>query len=87
MIKIKNTSEENVKIHSVFPGKGKHKHGGFYYADESGQPLGRVGTGFTDETRAELPKYIGRTARVKYQEKFKSGKLRAPSLIAIEENK
>jgi hypothetical protein len=87
MIKIKNVQEENVKIHSVFPGKGKFKHGGFYYSDESGQPLGKVGTGFTEETRAELPKYIGRTARVRYQEKFKSGKLRAPSLIAIEENK
>jgi hypothetical protein len=89
MIKIKNVEEENVKIHSVFPGKGKFEdgYGGFYYADKSGQPLGRVGTGFTEETRAELPKYIGRTARVRHQGKYKSGKLRAPSLIAIEENK
>jgi len=87
MIKIKNVEEENVKIHSVFPGKGKFEHGGFYYADKSGRPLGRVGTGFTEETRAELPKYIGRTARVRHQGKYKSGRLRAPSLIAIEENK
>jgi hypothetical protein len=89
MIKIKNVEEENVKIHSVFPGKGKFEdgYGGFYYADKFGRPLGRVGTGFTEETRAELPKYIGRTARVRHQGKYKSGRLRAPSLIAIEENK
>lgn len=89
MIKVKNVQEENVKIHSTFPGKGKFEgsHGGFYYADKSGRPLGRVGTGFSDETRAELQNYIGRTARVRHQGKFPSGKLRAPSLIAIEENK
>lgn len=89
MVKIKNVEEENVKIHSLFPGTGKFEgsHGGFYYADKSGKPLGKVGTGFTDETRRNLHKYIGRTARVRYQEKYPSGRLRAPSFIAVEENK
>lgn len=89
MIKVKNVEESNVKVHSVFPGTGKFKgsHGGFYYADKQGKPLGKVGTGFTDETRRSLHQYLGRTARVRYQEKYKSGRLRAPSFIAIEENK
>lgn len=89
MIKIKNVEEANVKIHSVFPGKGKYEksYGGFYYSDKQGRRLGKVGTGFSDETRSHLHDYVGRTARVKYQERFKSGKLRAPSFIAVDEGK
>lgn len=89
MTKIKNVEEADVKIHSLFPGTGRLKgsYGGFYYPDKKGQPLGKVGTGLSDQTRRDLPQYVGRTARVRYQEKFKSGKLRAPSLIAIHENK
>ena len=87
--KIKNLEEENVKIHSVFPGKGKDKtqYGGFYYPDKHGEPLGKVGTGLTRETRRELPQYVGRTARVRHQGKYKSGRLRAPSLVAIDESR
>ncbi len=87
--KIKNMEEENVQIHSVFPGKGKDKsqYGGFYYADKHNKPLGKVGTGLTRETRRELPQYIGRTARVRHQGKYKSGRLRAPSLVAIDESR
>jgi hypothetical protein len=89
MVKIKNEEEANVTIHSTFPGSGKFggSHGGFIYSDEKGSPLGRVGTGFSDETRAKLHEYIGRKARVRYQERFPSGKLRAPSFIAIDEGK
>lgn len=89
MVKIKNVEEANVKVHSTFPGSGKYKgaYGGFYYSGRHGERLGKVGTGFSDETRRSLHKYVGRTARVRYQEKYPSGKLRAPRFIAIEENK
>lgn len=89
MIKVKHTEEANVKIAGVFPGTGKFKGhpGGFYYSDNRGNPVGKVGTGFTDETRKDLSKYIGRTARIKHQGKYKSGAHRAPAFIAVEENK
>jgi hypothetical protein len=88
-LKIKNVEEANVRIHSLFPGKGKYKdsHGGFYYADDKGNPLGKVGTGFTDQTRKDLPNYVGRTARVRYQERYKSGRLRAPAFVGVDESK
>lgn len=88
-VRIKNLEETDVKIHSLFPGKGKYagSHGGFYYKTKSGQ-TGKVGTGFSDETRRELPQYIGRWARIRHQGTFKeTGKHRAPSLIAIHESK
>ncbi len=88
-IKIKNVEEENVKIHSLFPGKGRfHGHpGGFVYSDKHGRALGRVGTGFTDQTRQDLAQYVGRTARVRHQGRFRSGRLRAPSFIGIDESR
>jgi hypothetical protein len=88
-IRIKNVEESDVKIHSLFPGKGKYagSYGGFHYRTPSGD-TGKVGTGFTDATRRELPQYIGRYARIRHQGKFKdTGKYRAPSLIAIHESK
>ncbi len=83
MIKIKNTSEANVSITGTFPGTGQFEgsHGGITY--EGGQ----VGTGFTKETRRQLHKYVGRTARIRHQGRYPSGAYRAPSFIAIEENK
>lgn len=89
MIKVKHTKEANVTIHSTFPGTGKFEgsHGGFYYSDKSGKRLGKVGSGFSDETRGELHKYIGRVARVRHQEKYPSGKLRAPVFVAVDEGK
>lgn len=89
MVKIKNVEEEDVKISGTFPGSGKFhgSHGGFIYSDKQGRELGRVGTGFNDETRRELHKYVGRKARIRHQGKYKSGAYRAPSFIAVEENK
>lgn len=83
MVKIKNTEEANVKITGTFPGEGKFQgsHGGFTY--EGGQ----VGTGFTDETRSNLHKYVGRTARIRHQGRYRSGAYRAPAFIGVEENK
>ena len=89
MIKVKHTKETNVKIAGTFPGTGKFHGapGGFTYADSSGRTIGKVGTGFTDETRRDLEKYVGRTARVRHQGKYPSGALRAPSFIAVDEGK
>ena len=83
MVKIKNVEEANVRITGTFPGTGKFKGGpgGFTYG------AGKVGTGFSDETRRKLHEYVGRTARIRHQGQYKSGAYRAPSLIAVEENK
>lgn len=84
MVKIKNVEEANVKITGTFPGTGKFEgsHGGFTYEG------GRVGTGLTDETRRKLHKYVGRTARIRHQGRYKeSGAYRAPSLVAIDESR
>jgi hypothetical protein len=83
MIKIKNTEEANVEVTGTYPGTGKFKgsHGGFTYEG------GRVGTGFSDETRRSLHESIGRIARIRHQGRYPSGAYRAPSFIAIEENK
>jgi hypothetical protein len=82
MIKVKNTKEANVEITGTFPGKGKFNNipGGFTYGKG-----GKVGTGFSDETRSKLAQYIGRTARIRHQGQYETGKYRAPSFIAVNE--
>lgn len=88
-IRIKNVEESDVKIHSLFPGKGKYagSYGGFNYRTPSGD-TGKVGSGFTDLTRSELPQYVGRWARIRHQGTFdKTGKHRAPVFISIHESK
>lgn len=87
-VRIKNYKESDVKISGTFPGKGKFAGmpGGFTYKTKSGEH-GRVGTGFSDQTRAELEQYVGRTARIRHQGRFPGGKYRAPSLIAVHESK
>ncbi len=89
LIKIKNVQEENVKIAATFSGSGKYEksHGGFIYHDNHGNPIGNVGTGFTDETRRNLHRYIGRTARIRHQGKYPSGAFRAPVFIGIDESR
>lgn len=92
-IKIKTYQEYDVYIRGFFPGEGKYKNvvGGFYYSLEpNGTVVGKVGTGFDDDTRLDMKqnpdKYIGRKARVKAQEQFPSGALRAPVFIALHED-
>jgi DNA polymerase Ligase (LigD) len=91
--KIKFRPEEDVYIRDVFPGEGKYQGtgaGGFRYSYEPEGPIvGRVGSGLSDELRRELisnpEAYIGRIARVAAQQRFPSGALRAPSLLALHE--
>lgn len=91
--KYKLDVEHDVYITDVFPGEGKydgHSAGGFHYSlTPKGETVGKVGTGISDSLRKDLWKnkeeYIGRKARVKAQEKFPSGALRAPVLLALHE--
>lgn len=92
--KVKIYDEHDVYIRDIFPGKKRLEGvgaGGFGYSlDPGGERVGEVGTGLSDELRGELlndpERYLGRVARVKAQEKFPSGALRAPSLIAMHED-
>ena len=91
--KIKFRPEEDVYVRDIFPGAGKYEGtgaGGFQYSyDPEGPIVGRVGSGLSDELRRELMQnpdaYLGRLARVAAQERFPSGALRAPSLLALHE--
>jgi hypothetical protein len=93
-IKVKPRPERDVWIKSIFPGEGKLKGtsaGGFEYSTSpEGGVLGRVGTGFSEQTRKEMlsdpDSWIGRMARVNAQEAFPSGALRAPSFVALHED-
>lgn len=92
--KVKFMDEHDVHIREIFPGMGKYQGtaaGGFRYSYEPEGPIvGEVGTGLTDEMRRDLwenqADYVGRVARVRAQQRFPSGALRAPSLLAIHED-
>jgi len=93
--KIKLTPEADVWIRSVFPGEGKLKGtgaGGFEYGrSPEGPTAGRVGTGFSEETRKEMMEdpeaWIGRIARIRSQGEFpRTGAFRSPSFVALHED-
>lgn len=93
-VKVKGTEEFDVYPTRVFPGRGKYEGnaaGGFAYSRTPGGPeVGEVGTGFSDETRRTLhaapQDFLGRAARVRAQQAFPSGALRAPSFLAWHED-
>lgn len=86
-IKTKFSKDHDVYIRDFFPGEGKYRGsavGGFLYSHEpDGTIVGRVGTGLSDELRRDMHehpnRYKGLVARVKAQDKFPSGALRAPA--------
>ena len=92
--KMKFMDEHDVHLREVFPGEGKYQGnaaGGFRYSDTPEGPiLGEVGTGLSDEMRRDMfanpASYIGRVARVRAQQKFPSGALRAPALLSLHED-
>lgn len=92
--KAKFTDDIDVHITGIFPGSGKYEGvgaGGFEYALEpGGQPVGKTGTGFSDEMRRDMfahpENYIGRVARIRSQQQLPSGAYRAPSFIAPHED-
>jgi hypothetical protein len=93
-LKAKLFDDYDVHISNVFPGEGKYQGvgaGGFEYSLKPGGPIiGRVGTGFSDETRRDLlanpSNYIGRVAKIRSQEQFPTGAFRAPAFLALHED-
>jgi hypothetical protein len=88
--KVKTEDEADVIVKDIFPGEKRYRGthaGGFTY--EADGKEGRVGTGISDETRKDMHEnrdsYIGRKARIRYQEQFPSGAYRAPRLVAFHE--
>lgn len=92
--KVKFMDDHDVYLREVFPGEGKYKGtaaGGFRYSHEPEGPIvGEVGTGLSDDLRRDLwenqANYIGRVAKVRAQQRFPSGALRAPSLVSMHED-
>lgn len=89
-VKLKDTHE--VYVRGIYPAKtiktGKEMAGAFEYSlTPRGRIVGRVGTGFTEEIRKEMlkhpKKYINLIARVRSQQQFPSGALRAPSFYQM----
>jgi ATP-dependent DNA ligase len=92
--KVKLYPEADVTIEKIFPGEGAltgTAAGGFEYSlpGKPGVVVGRVGTGFGREDRADMWKnpdaWVGRSVRIKAQEQFPSGAYRAPVFIARHE--
>jgi len=87
--KLKFRDNYDVYIRSVYPaidksGKEKNEAGGFEYSlTPKGKIVGNVGTGFDRPMKKDMLKnpedYIGLVARVKSQQQFASGALRAPA--------
>jgi len=90
--KAKVVDDADVHITGTFPGKGKRKDtiGGLTYAlTAGGDTIGRIGTGFDDETLKHLSQIdlVDRIARIQAQEQLPSGAYRTPSFIALHEDK
>jgi len=93
-MKSKLLEENDVHITGVFPGEGKYQGthaGGFEYANEpGGAPVGKVGTGFSDEMRQAMwqnqQDYVGRVAKIRSQQQYPTGAYRAPAFMALHED-
>lgn len=59
-LKVKIMYEEQVSIYGFTKGQGKRKNyfGSLLFSDEHGNPLGNVGTGFTDKELAEMWEFL-----------------------------
>jgi len=93
-VKAKPFTEHDVHLTGVFPGEGKYRGrgiGGFNYAlKPGGDPVGKVGTGLSDELRMHAFKhpdeYTGRVARISAQDQHTSGAFRVPSFLALHQD-
>lgn len=87
-MKAKIHQDADVYPVEVFGGEGKYSDsaGGFVYSTEpDGEPVGRVGSGLSDDFRNELwqnrDRVRGRVATVRYDKRMPSGALYAPRFI------
>lgn len=96
--KLKLRDDRKVIIREIYQakeqatGKPKQEAGGFKYSwTPKGKIVGNVGTGFSKKERKSMWKnpenYIDRIARVKTQEIFSSGAMRAPSFYSLDVEK
>lgn len=82
-MKVKAYDPHDVYVREVYEGTRPGEAGGFRYSHTpTGKIVGAVGTGLTRTQRKEMlespEKWLGRVAKVKAQEKLRSGALRAP---------
>lgn len=92
--KVKKFKESDIWIRKIFPGeKGLEGvgAGGFEYSTTpEGPVVGRVGSGFSTESRAQMLKdpesWVGRMARIRSMEQYPSGAHRAPTFLALHED-
>ena len=84
-IRAKLVGGTDARVVGTFPGKGKYKDrgiGGFIVEDPGTGARTRVGTGLSDTLRLDAhqhpTKYVGMTAVITSQGKFRSGKMRGP---------
>jgi hypothetical protein len=92
--KVKKLKESDVWIRKIFPGEKGLKGvgaGGFEYSlTPEGPIVGKVGTGFSTESRkrmlADPEGWMGRMARIRSMEQYPSGAHRAPAFLALHED-
>lgn len=92
--KIKQVSDHDVYVTGLFKGEGKASDaGGLEYSLKPGGPVvGRIGSGFSDETRAmlrdmdEAGELSGRVAKIKAMSQLPSGAFRMPVFIGFHED-
>ena len=85
LLKVKRFHDAEAVVLAHQPGKGKHKGraGALKVKLPGSDAVTHVGTGMNDKLRDQIAKdpkrYIGRAVKVKTQQVFPSGKMRAPS--------
>jgi len=85
--KVKFRPDFDAEVVGILPGKGKHqgRMGALQMILPGKRVVTNVGTGLSDELRNRISKdpssFIGRVAKVRAQQVFPSGKMRAPSFV------
>jgi hypothetical protein len=87
--KVKFRPDFDAEIVGIIPGKGKHQGrvGALQVTLPGKRAVTNVGTGLSDALRNQIEKdplfFLGRVAKVRAQQVFPSGKMRAPSFIGF----
>lgn len=92
-LKLKHTSTVDCEVYGWIPGTGKHagRMGALMVGLHDGPKfvgVGKVGTGFSDEERAEpRVSWLGATVEVEYQSVQANGRLQFPRFVRRREDK